>query len=152
SNRDPKGWPARHSSSQGVVMSREIMSRDIMSRETSFISARREGVFTYFDYELGSPSWKDKKVLDFGGNIGNLLHDQSSTIEPHNYWCIDVSRNAIERGKLTYPSAHWLFYNRYNFAFNPGGVEGLEVPDAGQKFDYIVAYSVFTHTSKAEMM
>jgi SAM-dependent methyltransferase len=91
-------------------------------------------------------------VLDFGGNIGNILKDPNSTIDRDKYWSIDISRDAIEEGKQRYPEAHWVFYNRYNFAFNPSGIEGLEVPDTGQEFDYILAYSVFSHISQSEMM
>lgn len=117
----------------------------------SFIS-RKFGQFTYFDLQLGKPDWRGKKVLDFGGNVGNILRDPNANIDRDKYWCIDVSRDAIEAGKQTYPDAHWVFYNRYNFAFNPTGVEALELPGLGQEFDYVLAYSVFTHTSESEMI
>jgi SAM-dependent methyltransferase len=115
----------------------------------SFISSR-VGQFQYFDLVLGRPEWRGRKVLDFGGNVGNLLRC-GSTIDVDRYWCIDVSRDAIAQGRRTYPAAHWLFYDRYNFAFNPTGVRGLAIPDPGERFDVIVAYSVFTHTNRAEM-
>ena len=114
----------------------------------SFISTR-VGQFTYFDLCLGMPDWRSKKVLDFGGNIGNLL-TTGSTIDPRNYWCIDVSRDAIEQGRAAHPEAHFVFYDRYNWAFNPTGTEDLPVPDPGPRFDVIVAYSVFTHTNQRE--
>ena len=112
----------------------------------------RHGQFKYFDLQLGHPTWRGKRVLDFGGNIGNLLRDPNSTIEHDKYWSIDVSKDAIEKGKKEFPQAHWVFYDRYNFAFNPTGIEGLELPPLGQEFDYILAYSVFTHTRRAEMI
>jgi len=114
----------------------------------SFISTR-VGQFTYFDLCLGMPDWRTKKVLDFGGNIGNLL-TTGSTIDPRNYWCIDVSRDAIEQGRVAHPEAHFVFYDRYNWAFNPTGTEDLPVPEPGPRFDVIVAYSVFTHTNQRE--
>jgi len=77
------------------------------------------------------------------------LHDRSRSVLVYS---IDVSRDAIEEGKRKHPEAHWLFYNRYNFAFNPGGVDRLELPPTERDFDYILAYSVFTHMSKAEML
>jgi SAM-dependent methyltransferase len=117
----------------------------------SFISSRF-GQFAYFDVQCGRPDWRGKKVLDFGGNVGNILRDPQATIEHDKYWSIDVSRAAIEKGKETFPEAHWRFYNRYNFAFNPTGIEGLPVPDMGQEFDYILAYSVFSHIGKSEML
>jgi hypothetical protein len=99
---------------------------------------------------LSGPDWSQAKVLDFGGNRGATL--ASGRIKESNYWCLDVSRDAIERGKQEFPQAHWIFYNRYNFHFNPDGIEGLKIPIEAQKFDIILAYSVFTHTSKAEMI
>lgn len=117
----------------------------------SFISSRY-GQFAYFDLQLSRPNWRGKRVLDFGGNAGNLLADPNSTIDHDRYWCIDVSKDAIEKGKASYPAAHWVFYNRYNFAFNPTGIEGLAVPDTGQDFDYILAYSVFSHIDQSEML
>ena len=115
----------------------------------SFISTAPER-FTYFDLQLGHPRWAGCKVLDFGGNKGALL--STARIEPRNYWCLDLSRDAIEQGKREYPQAHWIFYNRYNFAFNPRGIPGLPLPLDDEKFDFILAYSVFTHTSRAEML
>lgn len=110
------------------------------------------GQFAYFDTQLGRPNWKGKKVLDFGGNTGNVLKAPDSTIEPSLYWCIDVTRGAVEEGKAAHPEAHFLFYERYSFEFNSDGVRGLALPDVGDGFDYILALSVFTHTSQAEML
>ena len=117
----------------------------------SFISSRF-GQFKYFDLQLAKPAWRGRTVLDFGGNVGNILQDPGSTIDHDRYWCIDVSRDAIQRGREIYPAAHWVFYDRHNFAFNPAGIADLEVPDTNHEFDYILAYSVFTHVNKSEML
>jgi SAM-dependent methyltransferase len=107
--------------------------------------------FSYFDPQLGHPDWSGKTVLDFGGNAGNILRDPNCTIDPAKYWCVDLSRDAIELGRKRHPTAHFEFYDRYNFEYNPGGVKELPVPDLGRRFDIIIAYSVFTHTSRGEM-
>lgn len=117
----------------------------------SFISSRF-GQFGYFDAQLGRPMWRGKRVLDFGGNVGNLLKDPKSTIDHRSYWCIDVSRDAIEEGRRRYPDGHWVFYDRYNFAFNPTGSERLPLPESGKQFDYILSYSVFSHLGLSEMI
>ena len=96
--------------------------------------------------------WRGKKVLDFGGNIGNILRDTNSTIDEERYWCLDLDRDALDRGRTSYPDANWFFYNRYCFAFNPYGIPNLPIPDLNQTFDYIVAYSVFTNTMETEML
>jgi methyltransferase family protein len=106
--------------------------------------------FAYFDQQLDRPDWAGELVLDFGGNKGNLLCDPSCTIARANYYCVDVIGEAIEEGRRTFPDAHWIHYDRYNRSFNPGGVRDLPVPDLGLRFDFILAYSVFTHTTFEE--
>jgi SAM-dependent methyltransferase len=108
--------------------------------------------YAYFDAQLGHPDWRGRKVLDFGGNTGNILKDPASTIDRALYWCIDVSRDAIVRGREAHPEAHFHFYDRYSFEFNPEGVPGLELPAVGDGFDDILALSVFTHMSREEML
>lgn len=117
----------------------------------AFIS-KRFGQFTYFDLQLDRPDWSRKDVLDFGGNIGNILRDPNSTIEEAHYWCLDITREAIEQGQKAYPKGHWHFYDRYCYAFNPNGQPHLKIPELSQQFDYIVAYSVFPNTNRTDMM
>jgi SAM-dependent methyltransferase len=111
----------------------------------------RSGQFDYFDRQLDHPDWSRKTVLDFGGNAGNLLRDPGCTIEPANYYCVDVLREALEEGRNKFPAAHWTHYNRYNCSFNPDGIPDLPIPNLGVAFDMILAYSVFTHTTRDEM-
>jgi len=108
--------------------------------------------FAYFDEQLDHPNWRGKRVLDFGGNRGNLLQDPSCAIRHEDYYCLDVISDAIDAGRATFPDAHFIHYDRYNCSFNPGGVRDLTVPDLGVEFDVILAYSVFTHTTLAEML
>lgn len=112
----------------------------------------KTGQFAYFDTQLGRPDWSGRRVLDFGGNIGAFLAEAAGRVEPSLYWCVDVSRSAIEEGRRREPGAHWVFYDRYNPQFNPGGVRGLALPDLGSRFDYVLAYSVFTHTPDDETL
>jgi len=112
---------------------------------------RKLGQFSYFDRQLGHPAWRGRRVLDFGGSDGNLLWNSDCAIRHENYWCIDVGREAIAEGRKTFPDAHWIHYDRYNCSFNPLGVVNLPIPDAGVDFDVILAYSVFTHTTREEM-
>ena len=122
-----------------------------VDNEVSFIT-KNDGQFAYFDTQLERPLWRGKNVLDFGGNTGNILRHPSSTITHDSYWCIDVSRDAIEAGKKAAPKANFVFYDRHNFEYNPNGIKNLPIPDIGKRFDFILALSVFTHTSKAEMI
>jgi len=108
--------------------------------------------FTYFALQLGESMWGGKNILDFGGNIGNILRDPNSTIDVERYWCIDVDQDALERARVSFPKSHWVYYNRYCFFFNPHGIPNLTLPDLDQAFDYIVAYSVFANTTPADML
>jgi SAM-dependent methyltransferase len=118
---------------------------------TTWIS-NRTGQFAYFDRELGNPDWTGRRVLDFGGNVGNILLDPNCRIDPANYWSIDVSRDSITEGRQRHPDGHFVFYDRYNFEYNPAGTVGLPIPDQGVQFDFIVGWSIFTHVSKAEAL
>ena len=117
----------------------------------SFITSN-DGQFVYFDTQLRGPNWKGKSVLDFGGNIGNVLHHPRSAIDRDKYCCIDVSVDAIVAGKRLAPEAHFIFYDRYNFEYNPVGQPDLAIPVNGNRFDFVLALSVFTHTPKTEMI
>ena len=117
----------------------------------TFLS-KKFGQFTYFSQQVGESVWRGKDVLDFGGNIGNILRDPAATIDEERYWCLDVVKDSIEHGKISFPNANWHFYNRYSFFFNPHGVPQLPLPDLGRTFDYIVAYSVFSNTTPSDML
>lgn len=115
-------------------------------------TSTRLGQYAYFSQQLGDTMWRGKTVLDFGGNIGNILRDPNSTIDTELYWCLDVDKDSLELGKASFPRSHWLFYNRYSFFFNPYGVPNLPLPEMGQSFDYVVAFSVFTNTTESDML
>lgn len=117
----------------------------------AFLSSKT-GQFTYFSQQLGERNWHGKNVLDFGGNIGNLLRDPNCTIDEERYWCLDVVRESIERGREAFPKSHWIHYDRYAFFFNPEGARQLDLPQLDVMFDFIVAYSVFTNTSRSDML
>jgi len=117
----------------------------------AFLSSKT-GQFTYFSLQLGEKDWSSKNVLDFGGNIGNMLRDPNCTIDHERYYCLDVVEESIRKGQEEFSRSHWIFYDRYSFFFNPQGVKNLKLPRIEEGFDYIVAYSVFTNTSRTDML
>jgi hypothetical protein len=117
----------------------------------AFLSTKT-GQFTYFSLQLNDADWRGKNILDFGGNVGNILRDPNCTIDHERYWCLDVVPESVETGKVTFPKSHWVFYDRYCFFFNPHGANSLPLPPIEVTFDYIVAYSVFTNTSQTDML
>ena len=114
-------------------------------------TSRKSGQFAYFDAQLGHPDWRGKAVLDFGGNDGSLLQDPGCAIDPRDYTSVDVIREALEEGRARYPQARWVHYDRYNPSFNPGGIASLPIPKIGDGFGVILAYPVFTHTTREDM-
>ena len=73
-------------------------------------------------------------------------------VDHNRYWCLDVTRSAIELGRRHFPRAHFEHYDRYSSYFNPNGVHHLPVPELGVKFDVVLAFSVFTHMHQKEMI
>ena len=79
---------------------------------------------------------------------GQLYPD--CAIRHEQYYCMDLHgcpRGSDRRGRERFPKANRVHYDRYN----PDGIEGLPVPDLGIGFDFILAFSVFTHTTREEM-
>src|ERR1700730_16848933 len=112
----------------------------------------RSTQFDYFDQLLERPEWKGRKILDFGGNVGTFLVSAGDRVDHNDYWCVDLNLDVVEQGRRTYPRAHFLHYNRSSTQYNPNGVRYLPIPDCGTKFDIILAFSVFTHTDRSEML
>ena len=108
--------------------------------------------FSYFDELLGHPVWKGRKILDFGGNIGTFLESAGDNVDHEDYWCIDLNKAVVAQGRLSYPRAHFVHYNRYGPQYNPKGVRYLPIPDLAIKFEIILAFSVFTHVDRSEMV
>jgi len=116
-----------------------------------FISTRTSQ-FDYFSQVLGNPAWRHRKVLDFGGNRGGFLSEAGHSVDHEDYWCLDIGRAALAEGRKQFPKAHFLHYDRYNSEYNPGGCRNQPVPDSGLQFDFILAFSVFTHIHQREML
>lgn len=100
-------------------------------------------IYDYFTQQ--GAIFKDKKVLDFGGNQGNLIKSSEGVIEQRNYTSLDVDPVALAVGKQEFPNATWMHYNRSNPAYNKNGEDNL-LPVLTEKYDVIIANSVFTHT------
>jgi hypothetical protein len=65
----------------------------------------------------------------------------------------DVVRRWSARGvRRNFPLAHFVHYDRYNSQFNPRGIRNHKIPDCGVNFDIILAFSVFTHIDRFEMV
>lgn len=96
------------------------------------------------------PDINEKTVLDFGCNYGLFLDTSDGMFPVENYTGVDVSESALEFGKKLFPEAKFIHYNAFNPEYNPYGDKSLPIIDA--TYDLIIVHSVFTHTSKDEML
>lgn len=108
--------------------------------------------YSYFSKQLPQLDWSSIKILDYGGNWGNLLRDPESVIPQENYWCIDVSKDAIKSGEANFPNAHWCHYDKWNHCYNTTGIKNEPLPKFEVKFDLITAFSVVTHVTEEDML
>ena len=119
--------------------------------EDALISTR-VSQFAYYDRVLGHPHWRGRKILDFGGNHGGFLYGAGDAVGHEDYWCMDIVRAALAHGQARFPAAHFVHYDRYHSEYNPGGTHHEPVPDVGIRFDYVLAFSVFTHIDHTELL
>ena len=103
--------------------------------------------------------YADKKILDFGGNRGNLIHYSNGEILEENYTCLDVSREALECLIEEHPNATAVHWDRYHNTYNPTGSVSEKFPKLTKGlfgilsyYDICFANSVFTHMSVKEML
>ena len=102
------------------------------------------------DYFSNFLEWNtEQTILDFGSNWGNLLRS-NKIINPNQYTGIDVYKKAIDLGRMVHPKANWIWYNRFNPVYNPTGDKAL--PNFDSKFDMIISFSVFSHTTADDMV
>ncbi len=123
--------------------------QDLLNWEQPTTLFPRQPRQAFFDVMLSYPFWEESKVLDIGGNCGNFLQDgiANGTLDPKNYYCLDVDKNAIEYGIENFPKANWHHHNAFNHMYNPQGIENLEFPFEDNMFDVVLAYSVYSHTT-----
>jgi len=91
-------------------------------------------------------------VFDFGGSSGNLLYFSNGKILDKKYTCLDISKEAIEKGKDEFPNSTWIHYDRFNWMYNYNGNREVIFPNVDQNQDLIWAYSVFSHVDADEFI
>jgi len=89
---------------------------------------------------------EDKKILDFGCAHGNFLkYDWDG-----DYTGLDVRLDIIEKNRKEYPNRKWIHYDRHNTQYNIKSENKNGHWPLIEKYDFICAFSVFTHTSFKE--
>lgn len=94
-------------------------------------------------------TFTNKKILDFGGNQGNILLDgiETEELDPAQYTCLDVDVEAIQQGNTNFPQANWILHNTFSPAYNTTGELNKSFPFDAETFDCVFAYSVHSHTT-----
>ena len=109
----------------------------------------RQPRLSFFDMMHDRPDWSTAKILDIGGNRGNLCADgrELQKFPLSNYTCLEVDNEAIEFGKEKYPTANWIHHKAFNNVYQTEGNIEEPFPFADSTFDIICAYSVYSHTT-----
>ena len=112
----------------------------------NYLQPANQDVFQIFNDRLSKidKDWYKKDILDFGCNVGHLLTTSDGLIDLNKYTGIDILQQSLDVAASLHPEATWVHYNDYNSTFNPNGIKDAEIP-LSKKFDYIIAYGVFTH-------
>ena len=99
-------------------------------------------------------NWSGLKILDYGGNAGNLLRDglRTGEIVQSDYTCLDVDKLVLAECRKELPEANWVDYDRYNPVYNSKGVKKLPLPFEDNSFDIVCAYSLHSHTSYEDLI
>ena len=95
--------------------------------------------------------YRNKKVLDFGGNRGNLISYSNGKILEKNYTCVDINKESLDVLLNEHPAANVVHWNRYHSIYNPTGSKTEAFPNIGE-FNIAFANSVFTHHNLEELL
>lgn len=88
-----------------------------------------------------------KSVLDWGCNHANFLKFSDHAC----YTGVDVISEILESNKKQWPMHTWIHYDKFNPQYNCDMETSGSWPEL-QKYDAILAFSVFTHTGQDEMI
>lgn len=91
--------------------------------------------------------WSNKKILDFGCNVGQFLKQSENKIDRSLYVGVDLMDYSLDHARKAFPECTFVHYNRWHLSYNPEGNKNIWVNDVfpNQKFDIVIAHSVFSH-------
>ena len=89
-------------------------------------------------------SLKDKTVVDWGCNHGNML---KYTECDFNYIGLDIDQSLIDKNKKKWPQHKWIHLDSHNHQYNQTGKEDWIDIEA----DIVLMFSIFTHMPVLKM-
>jgi SAM-dependent methyltransferase len=118
----------------------------------TYLQMDNKNLFQIFDVPGLNIDWKNVSILDYGCNQGNYINSAHDYIDSTRYLGIDIMELAIDQAKKNHTDYNFIHYDKWHQAYNPSGNKNLTVTDVVlTKFDVIICYSVFTHTTFEQM-
>ena len=90
-------------------------------------------------------------VFDYGSNSGTFLKSAGAQFIEKNYTGLDVDKSAVELGQREFSAAKFIHYDTFNHMYNFSNTSTCSLP-VNDQFDTVISYSVFTHTTEADML
>ena len=90
-------------------------------------------------------------VFDYGSNSGTFLKSAGAQFIENNYTGLDVDKSAVELGQREFSAAKFIHYDTFNHMYNFSSTATCPLP-VNDQFDTVISYSVFTHTTEADML
>jgi 2-polyprenyl-3-methyl-5-hydroxy-6-metoxy-1,4-benzoquinol methylase len=120
-----------------------------MEQFKTYLQPDNKNLFQVFSSNMLNIDWKNVSILDYGCNQGNYLNSAREYINTDKYVGTDIMLKSIMSATHIHPDCRFLHYDKWHQAWNPTGDKKLKLSNIplGEKFDVIVCYSVFTHTT-----
>ena len=114
----------------------------------AYIQADNKNIFQIFNNKKLNIDWKNASILDYGCNQGNYINSASQFINSEKYLGVDIIQKSIDLAKEKHPGYKFVHYNKWHQIFNPTGNKNIKISSKiNEKFDVIICYSVFTHST-----
>jgi len=120
-----------------------------MEQFKDYLQPDNKNLFQVFSSSMLNIDWHNVSILDYGCNQGNYLNSARGYIDTTKYIGADIMLKSIMTATNIHTDCKFLHYNKWHQAWNPNGEKNLNLSNVpmGEKFDVILCYSVFTHTT-----
>jgi 2-polyprenyl-3-methyl-5-hydroxy-6-metoxy-1,4-benzoquinol methylase len=118
----------------------------VQLNESEYLQRDNKNLFDIFSFNTDI-DWGKSQILDFGCNVGNFLNYAPDQIK-ENYTGVDINLSSIKVASHNHSDQKFIHYDKWHVSFNPTGSKLINITDViNEKFDVIILYSVFTHST-----
>lgn len=107
---------------------------------------REKNVFKIYTDHIDINEFRDKDILDYGCGSLRLPKDAVGVIDMSRYTGLEIRPHLVDYCKESLPQSKIIYQDLYNIVYNPKG-ELASLQPIEEKFDLILSYSVFSHTT-----